>query len=79
MSEKMEHRLAVLEAFAQSKPTEFDAFVLRWEHANVKATPKLEEEPKNFALAKPSAELSETKIVEEEKPVKARRKKLGES
>jgi len=67
MSENMKRRLAVLEAFAQSKPTEFDAFVLRWEKANPLLETKLE---------KASTIIEEPTRLVEETPSKVHRKKL---
>jgi len=75
MSENMKRRLAVLEAFAQSKPTEFDAFVLRWEQANPQQLAKA-----SAIIEKPTDKVKEEEPAEETvKPVPIHRRKLGES
>lgn len=65
MSENLKRRLAVLEAFAQSKPIEFDGFVLRWEKENVEKQVAVEVVPE----APVSQEQPEADVKTEEKPV----------
>lgn len=68
---KPETRLAVLEAFASSKPTEFDGFVIRYLEAHPEA-PEPVEEPVVVVPIVPEA------VEEEPKPVSKRHKKTVE-